>query len=111
MTESKTRELEFETVTRFVAYDAHSGEVLSVHEVMSESGYYETSDCDTECEAIRYLVGRDFEKRSIKVKEMPKDTQLKQDVSYWVDPHCEEIKELSAPVKRFRDFITEEESV
>lgn len=110
MTESKIRELEFETQKTFVAYDADSGEILSVHEVMSEAGYSKAADSETDCEPIRNTVGRDFERRSIEVMEIPKDVQLKQGASYWVEPLCGELKELSALAKRFREFIAEEES-
>jgi hypothetical protein len=110
MTESKMSELEFETQKTFVAYDADSGEILSVHEVMSESGYSKAAGSETDCEAIRHIVGRDFERRSIEVMEIPKDVQFRQDASYWVDPLCGELKELSAPARRFREFIAEEES-
>jgi hypothetical protein len=111
MAKSKPNNLEFEKIKCFVAYDATSGEVLCVHEVMSESGYSKPGDSVTDSEAIRKLASRDFEKRSIKVLELHKDFELKQDTAHWVDPHCGEIQELSAPVKSFREFVRQVKSV
>ncbi len=110
MTKSEIRDLVLETTSCFIAYDADSGDVLYIHESMSEPGPYETAGGVIDSEAIRQIASRDFEKRSIHVIEMPKGFEWKQGASYWVDPYCGELKELSAPVKTFREHLRQADS-
>ncbi len=110
MTESDTRELSLETIRRFVAYDTNSGEVVAVHEIMSEEEPYEDSEARIDPESVRRMILRDFERLSIEVLEVPQKYELKPGASYWVDLVSGELMEASKPPERLRDFIRREAS-
>lgn len=110
MTESANRELSLETIRRFVGYDTRSGEVVAVHELMSEAGAYADSDDSLDPESVRRMVLRDFEQRSIEVLEVPQDYELKPGASYWVDPVSGELMESSEVPVTLRNLIRREAS-
>ena len=109
MTRSNTKELELHTTSCFVAYDADSGDILYVHEVISEGRSYDDKKPSVCTEDICQMASRDFEKRSIKAIELPQGVELRQEASYWVDPCSREIKELSMKETTFKDFLREAE--
>lgn len=108
MTRSNIQELVVETSGCYVAYDADSGDILYIHEIMGELGTCSDSDEHVNCEAVRQLACRDFEKRSIKVIELAHGFELKQEAQYWVDPYTREIIELSVKEQTFRNFLREQ---
>lgn len=108
MTQSRTRELEFDVTGRYVAYDASTGEVLLTHDVMNERGAYEGSGETADVEAVQQMACRDFEKRQIKVLRLPREFEWKPEASYRVDPGSEELVEVSSSPMTFREFVGRE---
>lgn len=103
MTKQSIEELEFETTSCFVAFDAESGEVLYVHECMKQKGRYE-AEADPDEEIVLKLARADYDDRKLKVMKLPDGFELKEDMRYSVDTYSGELKESEANTMRFRDF-------
>ncbi len=104
MTKKTIGELEFETTSCFVAYDAESGEILYVHEFMKQKGSYET-EAEPDEDAVLQLASAEYGGRGLKVMRLQEDFELKPDVTYHVDPGSGKLEESYSPAVKFRDFI------
>ncbi|MGB2693456.1 MAG: hypothetical protein WBC96_13265, partial [Thermodesulfobacteriota bacterium] len=64
MTKSNTEELEFESTSCFIAYDAQNGDVLYIHECMKQKGSYE-GESDPDEDMILQMARGDYGDRGI----------------------------------------------
>ncbi|GJM15041.1 MAG: hypothetical protein DHS20C13_03680 [Thermodesulfobacteriota bacterium] len=108
MTKANIEELEFETTSCFMAYDAKSGEVLYIHECMKQKGPYEP-EADPNEDTVLQMVREDYGNRNLKVMKLPEDFELKSESTYHVDPSSGELEESYSPTVKFRDFIKQAE--
>jgi len=108
MTNQNIEELEFETTSRYIVYDAESGEILYIHECMKQKGTYETEADPGEYEVLRIAM-EDFEKRNLKVMKAQDGFEMEPDVTYSVDTYSGELKKSSANTMTFREFLKQPE--
>jgi len=94
MKERYHTEQNFKLASQYVAYDASSGEVLLVHDVLQEPECSAESE-ETGVEVTRQLAGCAFEKRKVKVLRLPEGTRLKPGLCYRVDPCTEQLVQQS----------------
>ncbi len=104
MTKKTIGELEFETTSCYVAYDAQSGEILYIHECMKQKGSYEAED-DPDEDAVLQLASAEYGGRGLKVMRLPEGFELKPESTYHVDPSSGKLEESYSPDVKFRDFI------
>lgn len=109
MKESNKPKLVLETSGRYVAYDAHSGRVVHVHEFLSETGSSANLDKSRDMETVQRAAARDVKNKSIKVCEVPQGFEIKTGVSYCVDK-TGKLKESSASPTAFREFLKQEDA-
>ena len=105
MSKSRKADLELHLKRSIVAYDARTGDVLHVHEFLSESDPCGEQVWDAE--AVRQMAARDFESRDVKVIEVPRGLGGREDSSYRVDLKSGTLLEVERPKQRFRDFVRE----
>ncbi len=107
MSKSRKADLELHLKRSFVAYDARTGDLLHVHEFLSESDPCGGPEQVWDPEAVRQMAARDFESRDIKVLEVPRGMGGREDYSYRVDLKNGNVIEVERPRQRFRDFVRE----
>lgn len=107
MSTSQNADLELHLKRCFVVYDSRTGEVLHVHEFLSESDPCGGAQHVWDAEAVRQIAARDFESRELKVVEVPRGLGRREDYSYRVDLNSETLIEVERPKQRFRDFVRE----
>ena len=108
MTEKTIRELQFETTSRFIVYDADSGEMLYVHETMREPGSYD-GEKDPEEDTVLEMAREIYDSRNLKVMRAPHGIEMKPDMTYSIDTYSRELKQSSGAVMTFREFIKQPE--
>ncbi len=104
MTEQKFEEIEFETTSCFIAYDAQSGEVLYIHECMKEKGSYE-GESEPDEDIVLQMAQEDYGDRNLKVMKLPEGFEMKPESTYRVDTGSGKLEESYSPAVKFRDFI------
>lgn len=107
MTTWQNTDLELNLKRCFVAYDSRTGDVLHVHEFLSEPGPCDGPEHVWDAEAVRQRAARDFESRDVKVIEVPRGMGGGEDFSYRVDLKSGTLIEVERPKQRFRDFVRE----
>jgi hypothetical protein len=108
MTKQKIEELEFETTSCYIAYDAQSGEILYMHECMKQKGSYD-SEADPEEETVLELARAEYDGRNLKVMRAPEGFEMKPELKYHVDVGSGKLENAYSPVMKFRDFLKQAE--
>jgi hypothetical protein len=108
MSTSQNADLALHLKRCFVAYDSRTGDVLHVHEFLSEQGPCGGPEHVWDAEAVRQMAARDFESRALKVVEVPRGMEPREGYCYRVDLNSGTLIEVERPTRRFRDFIREQ---
>ena len=107
MSTLQNTDLELHLKRCFVAYDSRTGEVLHVHEFLSEPSPCNGPEHVWDAEAVRQMAARDFESQDVKVAEVPRGMGGREEYSYRMDLKSETLIEVERPKQRFRDFVRE----
>lgn len=107
MRNKKKKDLKINMTSCFIAFDSKSGDILHVHETMTEQGNHKVDKASLINEdLVKEITACDFEKRSFQVMKLPSDQQLAPEKEYWVDPVSRDIRELKQPVQQtFREVL------
>ena len=108
MAKQKIEELEFETTSRYVAYDAKSGEILYIHECIKQKGTYEAVADPDENEVLEFARS-EYDDRNLKVMRAPEDFEMNSDLGYHVDIESGKLEKSYSPAMKFRDFLKQAE--
>jgi len=108
MADRKIEELEFETTSCFIAYDADSGEIVYIQESMKQKGTYET-ETDTEEDEVLKFARAEYDGRNLKVMRAPEDFEMNPELKYHVDVGSGKLENAYSPAMKFRDFLKQAE--
>ena len=102
MQRCKADSVSFSTMRCAIAYDSRTGDVLYVHEFMSEPSCAQETPWDAE--AVRHAAARDFGARPLEVMSVPRGMEPKDGYMYRVDVKSKTLAQVERPQRRFRDF-------